>query len=159
MALNDTAFIGDVKALLDEMIQSDDYEVAKEQYAQKLMLAIKKYIKSGTVTVTVTTTGTASNHTGTGTGTISVFGHQMRFNMDEGFPCLTTKKLHLKSIIHELLWFLMGEQNIKYLVDNNVHIWDDWPYRFYKQSLEKKDLLIFILGFRKKFLVSLFSKR
>lgn len=71
MALNDTAFIGDVKALLDEMIQSDDYEVAKEQYAQKLMLAIKKYIKSGTVTVSVTTSGTASNHTGTGTGTIS----------------------------------------------------------------------------------------
>ncbi len=71
MALNDTAFIGDVKALLDEMIQSDDYELAKEQYAQKLMLAIKNYIKSGTVTVTVTTTGTASNHTGTGTGTIS----------------------------------------------------------------------------------------
>ena len=71
MALNDTVFIGDVKALLDEMIQSDNYELAKEQYAQKLMLAIKNYIKSGTVTVNVTTTGTASNHTGTGTGTIS----------------------------------------------------------------------------------------
>jgi thymidylate synthase len=62
----------------------------------------------------------------TGTGTISVFGYQMRFSLDDGFPVLTTKKLHLRSIIHELLWFLKGETNIKYLLDNKVRIWNDW---------------------------------
>ena len=62
----------------------------------------------------------------TGTGTRSVFGRQLRYDLSEGFPLMTTKKLHIRSILHELLWFLSGETNIKYLQDNGVSIWDDW---------------------------------
>lgn len=70
----------------------------------------------------------------TKTGTKSVFGYQMRFDLSDGFPLLTTKRVHLKSIIHELLWFIKGDTNIKYLVDNDVRIWNEWPYEAFKKS-------------------------
>ena len=77
----------------------------------------------------------------TGTGTKSVFGHQMRFDLSQGFPLLTTKKVFLKGIIHELLWFLNGDTNIKYLVDNGVHIWDNDAYRYYNELCVKAGVL------------------
>jgi thymidylate synthase len=67
----------------------------------------------------------------TGTGTISLLGDQMRFDLSKGFPLLTTKKVPIKAIIHELIWFVRGDTNLKYLADNNVHIWDEWPYKAY----------------------------
>lgn len=73
-----------------------------------------------------------------GTDVHSVFGRQMRFDLSQGFPAMTTKKLFMRGIIHELIWFLQGSSNIKYLIDNDVHIWDEWPYRHYLMTQGKK---------------------
>src|SRR4030065_2797915 len=67
-----------------------------------------------------------------------VFGRQLRFDLSEGFPLLTTKKVFLRGILHELIWFLKGSSNIKYLVDNDVHIWDEWGYKHYKDKIKKE---------------------
>ncbi len=72
----------------------------------------------------------------TNTGTTSLFGHQSRYNLQDGFPLVTTKRVHLKSIIHELLWFIKGDTNIKYLVENDVRIWNEWPYELFRKSNE-----------------------
>src|SRR5581483_1188491 len=69
----------------------------------------------------------------------SLFGRQTRYDLSLGFPLLTTKKVYWKGVLHELYWFLSGQSNIKYLVDNNVHIWDDYPYKIYKEQAEKKN--------------------
>ena len=74
---------------------------------------------------------------GTGVKTYSLFGRQFRFDLSEGFPLLTTKKVYWKGLLYELFWFISGQQNIKYLVDNNVHIWDDYPYRIYREKMKK----------------------
>jgi thymidylate synthase len=83
-------------------------------------------------------TNGARKHNRTGTDQIGVFGRQLRFDLAQGFPAMTTKKLFMRGIIHELIWFLAGSTNIKYLVDNDVHIWDEWPYRHYLMEQSSK---------------------
>src|SRR5882672_10136063 len=78
----------------------------------------------------------------TGVATYSVFGRQIRFDLAEGFPLLTTKRVYWKGVLHELYWFLSGQTNIKYLVDNNVHIWDDYPYKIYRGKFQDQRLKI-----------------
>ena len=79
---------------------------------------------------------------GTGDASFSLFGKQMRFDLSEGFPLLTTKKVYWKGVIHELYWFMSGQSNIKYLVDNNIHIWDDYPYKIYKLKVKSEKLKV-----------------
>ncbi len=84
-----------------------------------------------------TLAGEAQTDKGTGVITYSVFGRQIRFDLSEGFPMLTTKKVYWNGVLHELYWFLSGQSNIKYLVDNNVHIWDDYPYKIYMEKVAR----------------------
>jgi len=87
----------------------------------------------------------------TGTGTLSTFGYQMRFDLDDGFPLITTKKVHLKSIIHELLWFIQGDTNIKYLVSNGVNIWNDWPFQSWlRDTKQDKKFTMYSKAWRAK---------
>lgn len=81
--------------------------------------------------------GAEQTDAGTGVKTYSLFGRQLRFDLNKGFPLLTTKKVYWKGVLQELYWFASGQSNIKYLVDNNVHIWDDYPYRIYREKMEK----------------------
>ena len=98
----------------------------KQHQEYQYLNLLKELVESGTEQVDA----------GTGVKTYSHFGRQFRFDLSEGFPLLTTKKVYWKGIIQELYWFMSGQKNIKYLVDNNVHIWDDYPYRIYREKID-----------------------
>src|SRR5215204_3124678 len=96
---------------------------------QTKIIKMKPYLK---LLKSILKNGETKEKERTGTGTKALFGCQMRFNLQEGFPLLTTKKVNFKAIVHELLWFIRGDTNIKYLIDNGVNIWNEWPFEKYK---------------------------
>ena len=122
------------RSLVDAAVFTTSYQRSRKKRFVKAYLDLVRHIRDY---------GTRKEDR-TGTGTISIFGHQIRFDLAQGFPLVTSKKVHLKSILHELLWFIRGDTNIRYLVENGVGIWNDWPYQSWlRQTGQDSDLVMY----------------